>query len=350
MVTLAPIEYAVRRSLGRRHALADMASRSWVVAPGRTQRVPRAVYLEETLGRATAAGPFSDLPDQYRLIAAREIYHRPTRAYALERAALVGSSIYVRGHRTPLAPDGGFRARDLLESAHFRRGALGCTYFGNMYFGHFWTDDVPLLMLAGDFGDAVRPARPLAPHARELLDVLALDVRDASSATFDELLVFDDCGQTRHKELRYRAVRDVFARKYRTAEPPWGVFLVRGASGTARVLVNEEALADALRAYGVVPVHPERLSLDALSRAIAGARLVVGVEGSQLLHGFYAADEDASFLVLQPPNRFGNIVKTYADCLGMSYGFVIGEPRGEGFHVHLDEVLRVIDRLEAPRG
>jgi hypothetical protein len=47
--------------------------------------------------------------------------------------------------------------------------------------------------------------------------------------------------------------------------------------------------------------------------------------------------------------RFGNIIKNYTDCLEMQYGFVVGEPSPAGFKVSLDEVLRVLERLEGGR-
>lgn len=125
------------------------------------------------------------------------------------------------------------------------------------------------------------------------------------------------------------------------------MFLFRGTTGAARTLANEEEVAEALRPLGIIPVHPERMSLADLSRALWGARLVVGVEGSQMFHGLYTAAEGAAFLALMPPARFGNILKNYTDCLGMNYGFVVGEPQGTTFSVRLDEVFRVIDLLGA---
>jgi capsular polysaccharide biosynthesis protein len=347
VLTLAPLEYAVRRSLGKRRTLEEMASRSWIIEPAHAQRVRAAVYLEQTLARATAAGPFSSLADQYQLIAAREVQHLPIRAHLLKGAALVGASIYVRGFRAPLAPEGGFRSRQLLAPVHLARGALGCTYFGNMFFGHFWTDDVPLMQLGAEFGQVVRTARPLTEHQRALLELVELRARLAGSVTFDELLVLDDRAQTRHKARRYRAIRQRFAERYRREGAPHGVFLFRGATGSARVLVNEAEIAAALEPYGFVAVHPERLSFDQLNQRIWGARWIVGVEGSQLLHGFYNAAEGARFLVLNPPMRFSNVIKSYTDCLDMHYGFVIGEPCTGGFRVELGEVLRVMDMLEA---
>lgn len=345
-MTLAPLEYAVRRSLSKRRTLEDMASRTWLIEKESTQSVPQAVYLEQTLQRATAAGVFSDLEDQYMLISARRVTHRPITGHVLKNAALIGASIYARGFREPLAPAGGFHPRELLDNMHAKQGALGCTYFGNMFFGHFWTDDVPLMQLGSQFGEPVRTSQPLARHQRELLDFIALKVRLASSMTFDELFVFDDRAQTKHKELRYRALRKTFAEKHHRRDAPRGVFVFRGNSGASRVLVNEQEIADALAAHGIVSVHPERLSLDDLSRAIWGARLVVGVEGSHLLHGLYNVAEGAAFLTLQPPMRFSNVLKSYTDCLGMHYGFVIGQACERGYRVDLEEVLQVMDMLD----
>ena len=347
MLTLAPLEYAVRRSLGRRRTLEEMASRTWVIEPPSTQQVPKAVYLEETLSRVTASAPFSTLDSQREIIAGGTSIHKAIRAFALKNTALLGSSIYVRGHRTPLAPDSGFRTRDLLEATRLPRAALGCTYFGNMFFGHFWTDDVPLMQLGSEIAEPVRTARPLTTHQAELLHLIDLRPRLSSSLLFDELVVLEDPAQTPSKERRYRKIREAFAKKYGRPDPPRGVFLFRGTSGKARSLVNEEEIAEALRPHGVVPVHPERMTLAELSRAVWGASLIVGVEGSQMLHGFYNAGEGASFLALVPPMRFGNIIKNYTDCLNMKYGFVVGEPRGDAFTVRVDEVLRVIDLLGA---
>jgi hypothetical protein len=347
MLTLAPLEYAIRRSLGHRRTLEQMAFRTWELEPSSTQPVPKATYLEATMSRVTAPAPFSTLDSQREIIAGGTSIHRPIRAFSLRNVALLGSSLYVRGHRTPLAPEGGFRARDLVAATRRTRAVLGCTYFGNMFFGHFWTDDVPLMQLGSEIAQPVRTARPLTPHQVDLLRLIDLKPLLSSSALFDELVVLEDPAQTPSKEKRYRKIRETFARSFARPDPPRGVFLFRGTSGAARSLVNEEEVAEALRPLGVVPVRPEGMTLAELSRAIWGARLIVGVEGSQLLHGLYNAAEGASFLALVPPMRFGNIIKNYTDCLNMKYGFVVGEPNGGStFSVPIDEVLRVIDLLE----
>jgi capsular polysaccharide biosynthesis protein len=350
MLTIAPVEYAVRRALGRRRTLRDMASRTWIVEPESSQSVPKATFIESTLSRVTAPAPFSTLKIQFDMIAGGEATHLPVRALLIRDAALVGSSVYVRGHRSPLAPEGGFRLRDLGAGVRVDKAALGCTYFGNMFFGHFWTDDVPLMQLAGETAEPVRTSRSLTGHQRELLDLLGLRPRLTSSLLLDELFVFEDSAQTPSKARRYRKIRELFAARFGRADPPRGVFVFRGKSGTARVLDNEAQVAEALSRHGIVPVHPERMTLAELSRAIWGARLVVGVEGSQMVHGIYNIADGGAFLALQPPMRFGNIIKNYTDCLKMRYGFVVGEPSATGFTVSVDEVLRVIDMLESRGG
>jgi hypothetical protein len=347
LFTLAPFKYAVKRALGRRSQLHEVAARTWVIEPESTQVVPKATFIESALSRVTAPAPFSTLQSQYEIIGGGEVTHLPVRALSLKNAALVGASVYAGGYRMPLAPKRGFAVADLLRPAHLGQAALGSTYFGNMFFGHFWTDDVPLMQLGQELAEPVRTARPLTGHQRELVDLLGLRPRLSGSLTFDELIVFEDAGQGKGKERRYRAIRDAFAREFSRPDPPRGVFLFRGAWGSARHLVHEEEIAAALLREGIVSVHPEQLSLSELARRLWGTRLVVGVEGSQLLHGPYTMAEGGSILALMPPMRFGNIIKNYTDCLGMKYGFVVGEPCDEGFEVKLDEVLRTIEMLEA---
>jgi hypothetical protein len=47
------------------------------------------------------------------------------------------------------------------------------------------------------------------------------------------------------------------------------------------------------------------------------------------------------------PSRFSNILKSYTDCLEMHYGFLIGRSCDQGYRVELEEVLRVMDMLDA---
>jgi len=58
-----------------------------------------------------------------------------------------------------------------------------------------------------------------------------------------------------------------------------------------------------------------------------------------------------AFLTLQPPNRFSNPIKNYADALGFGYGFVLGHQSGQdAFRVDLDDMLATLDLLRRHAG
>jgi hypothetical protein len=80
-------------------------------------------------------------------------------------------------------------------------------------------------------------------------------------------------------------------------------------------------------------------------KAVTGARLVVGVEGSHMLHALYAICDGGSVCLMQPPNRFNNVMKDYADCLNLQYGFTIGLQEADGFTIEVEKLKRVLDKL-----
>ncbi len=53
--------------------------------------------------------------------------------------------------------------------------------------------------------------------------------------------------------------------------------------------------------------------------------------------------DKGTVITLQPPYRFNNFTKDWADCLGMNYGFVVGDPAEDGFRIDVNDVLRTID-------
>lgn len=75
---------------------------------------------------------------------------------------------------------------------------------------------------------------------------------------------------------------------------------------------------------------------------------MVATEGSHLAHGILAADDDCTFLVLQPPRRFNNIYKGFTDAMGMRYAFLVGASRdGTNFVFSLGVVAGMLDRIDS---
>ena len=125
------------------------------------------------------------------------------------------------------------------------------------------------------------------------------------------------------------------------------MFLVRGSSGQRRVLLNEMELAASLSERGIHVVDVTKSSPQDVMEQCAHARVVIGVEGSQLNHGLISIADQGSMLVIQPPRRFNCHHKELCDILDARYGFVVGESvdKGADFSVDPDLVHRLLDRL-----
>jgi capsular polysaccharide biosynthesis protein len=121
----------------------------------------------------------------------------------------------------------------------------------------------------------------------------------------------------------------------------------RGQQGAARVLTNAAEIEQILVAQGFHIVDPEQSTVQEIVAATQGARLVVGLEGSHLLHCIYTMAQNGGLCVLQPPFRFNNVLKNYADCVGISYGFVIGEANEHGFAINPDELLHILAAIDS---
>jgi hypothetical protein len=123
-----------------------------------------------------------------------------------------------------------------------------------------------------------------------------------------------------------------------------GVFILRGGDGDLRFLRNERELAEHLRkSRGFRVVDPLKTDVPTIVATCAGARIVMGVEGSQLVHGVNVLPQGGSLLVLQPPNRFVSYFKYLTDRDHQNFGFVVGTPEGDGFKIDIQEVERTLD-------
>jgi hypothetical protein len=164
-------------------------------------------------------------------------------------------------------------------------------------------------------------------------------------ARIRRLTIYSDQGQSGCKLRRYRTLRRRLRAGAVVATGPPGVFLRRGTDGEPRRLVNEEALADRLAARGFDIIDPGALDAAEIVARTLDARMVVAVEGSHLSHALHTLADGGAWLVIQPPDRFALPYKEFADCLGMSFGFLVGSPEAGGFAVDLDEIDRMVDLL-----
>ncbi|WP_296229753.1 glycosyltransferase 61 family protein [Pseudomonas sp. UBA4617] len=349
--TLAAYRYMLRKRLGR-HGVTDLrsiAARSWEIAPGELTVSPPAFYLPGQLERVTGWEGKRFYPYVHpgpTMQGGISVQQAPTRGYLIKDVWLVEGALY-KGracHWLSLKPR---PFPTISVDYEVDRAAIYCTQNGNTWFGTWIAEDCPTYALACNEGVPVTTAPsarfPLYAQAPAYEDWLEMKPLRLRSAYFRELVLFDDQGNNRSRHVRYRAMGDKLLAHVAHAPHP-GVFLLRGGDGDLRLLRNELALAEHLRATrGFRIVDPLKSDVPDIVAACAGARVVIGVEGSQLVHGLNVLQPGGCLLTLQPPNRFVSYYKYLTDRDDQHFGFVVGTPEGNGFTVDIGEVERTLD-------
>jgi len=344
--SLAAVEHMLRKNIARKPArtLQSAAVKSWEIAPGEKSIAPPAFALPGQLERVTG-WEFSDEHPR-RQMQGGPVSHVATRGFLLQDVWLIDGALYKNDAHSWLAPRYNRLPRVRVER-EIERAAVYCTVPGNQYFGQWLMDDCVTYSLANAEGIPVTTAQPVNPHTHGYEDWLGMKPARLHNAFFRELVMFEDLSQNRHKHLRYRAMSDKLL-SHVNATPHPGVFILRGGTGELRLLHNEMALAEYLRERrGFRILDPATADVPSIVAACAGARTVVGVEGSGLMHGILVLQPGCSVLTLQPPNRFVCMYKFMTDRDSQHFGYVVGHAEGNGFRIDPVEVERTLDLFPA---
>jgi hypothetical protein len=338
-----------RRGLGRpSRSLFDVAVRQWEITAGQETISSRAFYLPDQLERIIGYA-FSPGPPRQVVEGGVPTLHGPTRGFLLRDVHLIDGTLYKGDASSCLHPRSS-RFPQLRVAEEVERGAVYCTFTGNRYFGQWLLDDCATYPLAEAEGIPVTTAHPIpCPAPGRVGHTLAyerwFDMKPhrLHSAVFRELVIFDDVGQNVGKRDRFRRLGKKLL-EHVDAKPHPGVFIIRGKTGERRVLKNELEIAERLRSTrGFRVVDIATADVPTLVATCAGARVVVGVEGSHLLHGIILLPPGGAVLTLQPPKRFCPILKELTDRDEQHFGFVVGSPDGEDSRIDVTEVERTLD-------
>jgi hypothetical protein len=341
---------AARAAMGYR-SLESQAHRRWTICDGETTRVPPALYPQGSLDRITAFSPWVRPENEMRSLRGDRIEHAATLAFEVHGVEIVDGLLY----KGPCEHRSGYGEARWFLGAGARRESLdrawvvstngGCHYFGIWARADLPTEELP----PGDERRLVMPNVGFAhePGYRRLL--ASPGATAVQWARVGALMFLRDFGENRSKEARYRALRQRLRERVVSSRPSFGVYLKRGATGERRVIANEAALDAFLGSRGFKVVEPAVLSPEQIAAQMLDARLVISCEGSHLAHSIYTMADDATLLVLQPPERFSLAFKAFTDRLGMRFAFVVGRPSQEGFEVDLDELAGFIDRIACRR-
>jgi hypothetical protein len=330
--------------------LESIASRSWEIAPGETSISPQAYYLENQLERVTGMA-YTDNPRR-DMAGGVESFQVPTRAFLIKDAWLIDGSLYTPSIRLDLhARRRLSRLRRHLPRVHIDRqidrAAIYSTIEGNEYFGLWLLDDCVNYPLAEAEGLPITSNQPVGRHVEAYENWLEMHPVRVDGAFLREVVLFDDWGANAHKFRRVAALREKLL-SHVQAEPHPGVFILRCGSGRSRIMHNERELAEYLRerrGFRIIDVNCD--DVPSIVAACAGARVVIGIEGSHLVHGLATMRPGGALVALQPPFRFCGVLKRMTDAHQQHFGFVVGEAEGAGFRVDAGEVERTLDLLPA---
>lgn len=346
MVSFTPLISRTLRKVGWNTTYQQAAVRSWKVESSSETLLRPAIFDPADLCKVTGVTSGSTYDYQFDRLTRSVIQHPPVYAHLLRDVLMVKGSLFKWNMVHHLAD----RTMPKIVSdprLEVKSAALASTYLGNRYFGHWLLDDLPLSLLASEYGPLFGHLgfdNHASEHQAEYISLLEPSVRYVQSALFHELIIFDYITENPFKAARYRDLRAQL-RKPAAGSPNPGVMLLRGASGQRRLLVNEDEIACRVAARGFRVIDPMTNKLSDIIIASQNARVLIGNEGSQLAHAFLPMDPGGAIFTLQPPFKFDNFWRDRSACMGGNYALLVGDQVDGGFQIDLDRLDRMLDEM-----
>ncbi len=352
-IQLIPYVRLVRRLFSGPGSLRSIAYQLDILCPEEKVTIPPAVFLPGQIDRVTTdriKDPWIPTVTSETEIAAAistTVTHAPTIAYHIKDAVLFDGSIYAGRYRYPFYPlgDNSVFVSQTRTSYHMDTGALASTYLGARYFFHWLADDCTRYLLAQEVARPVCTRTSAFSHQQKYQTYFGQDWTPIDRAHIDRLIVFQDFGQNSHKRKRYKILRDRIASHFPNSDRRAYIYLRRGKSGSPRVIQNEDEIVNVLMKRDFVIIDIASDNLDHIIGTLVNAKLVVSMEGSHVAHCIYAAPANSALLVLQPPDRFSAIHRSWSECLGIRFGFIVGAVGDAGYYFSISEILLTIDLL-----
>lgn len=324
--------------------VADACCRTWQLAPAQSKPVAPALYDPADLDHVQGTWPGTTIEAELQRLLTPVQHHAATRAFLLKDLDVVDGYIYGRRWKTRLLPVGPPIWASAPE-AHISQGTLACSWIGNVYFGHWVSDDLTLYLAAAELGNPFTLERTPYLHEPQYRELLHIANPALRRAHLDEMIVLEDIGQNDYKRRRYELLRSRLRAHVRKLGSEY-VYIRRGTSGEPRDIVNSPEVESFLGSKGFAVIDPEALRPIDIAAQLLDARVVISVEGSQLAHALLSMAQGGIMCCIQPPWRFNNIHRGQAECLSMRYASIVGRPCEGGFRVDIDGLKRLLDKMD----
>lgn len=333
------------RRLQRRHS--DSWPSSELLEQVEAFEVLPAIYDKAHLDRIVKVGFDRSLQSEKDKLDARNVISTPPEVMILRDVISCGGRLFQNSsnhfliHGNPIRQ--AFAPRPEYDHVVTTNSTLGLRYFG-----HWLGDDCAARKLplptSGTLKSFVRPTWPDSGFYEKAFNQVW---DDEETFYARKLSVFTDIGFGMGKKRRLQDLRAQMRRNYPVAENAGGIaYIQRGNGGEPRSMANEDELIARLSALGVKIVKAETGG-ETIARAMMDAKIIIGVEGSQINHATYNLHDKGALIVLQPPHRFYNPHHEWTRLLGMRYGTIVGHSKADDYIVDADEVIAMIDHLQS---
>ena len=344
----APYVRLAKRLLLGPGSLDAAAFRRDVLCPEEVEKILPAVFLPGQLDRVskqqTGAWGYKARDEAIAEAISTTVTYAPTIAYHIENAILFDGRIFAGRFKYPIAEKSLFESR-ANEENHIKSAALASSYLGTKYFGHWLADDCTRYLLAEDMNSPLCVRMPAYAHRHQYQTYFGQHWAPTDRAHIDHLVIYQDFSQNSLKQRRYKKLRGRIKAHFPKSDSNTCVYLRRGETGVLRTIQNEREIVDALAKRGFTVLDVATDNLECIIGTLINAKIVVSMEGSHIAHCTFTIPENSGLLILEPPDRFSGVHRSQAGCLGIRFGFVVGDHGDSGYRFSLPEILNTIDLL-----
>ncbi|WP_227271827.1 glycosyltransferase 61 family protein [Roseobacter weihaiensis] len=343
------LQNGIARKLGRNTDMDRRTCKLETLYPERHYDHKPALYLPGELDKIKAAGFGQPIERMIKIVKGKGLYSNTLarlevkNAYLTPKYAFSGALRRTFYHKAPSSLMQDFETRD--------HGTLVSSHVGCNFFGHWLRDDCATYPLAAREAGGTPLVMPIPSWAEQpdYARRFGQDWTPTRPAFFRTLSLYVDHGQNPHKAERFHALRQSLRTHARAeGKTPGGagmVYLKRGPQSTARTLTNEAEVIALLEKRGC-HIHEAESGISQLETAGLDARIMIGVEGSQLSHALYTMRDRGGLLVLQPHDRFFTSHLDWCREMDMEFAFMVGTPDQGGFSMDLEVLARTLEMLD----
>lgn len=337
--------YALKR-LGLRQSLSVAADKAEILQPEESEDVPLPLCLKGQTEFIIGVPPWDDLRDTIASATRTHFVNAPVVRYTLKNCVAYEYGFDFLGGRFNVSP---FNLKDFLIKplANIEDALYPMSFVSRKYFGHFLTDACATALLAQPGQALLIDDNKDWPHAAEYISAFNLKPAMPMPSFVQRLTFCSDLSEGTNKRTRYDELRRRIALSYGPrGTPTEAIYLRRGRTGAARLIADEDRLADELAARGYKIVTLEGATAADLAGQLRNARRVLSIEGSHISHVYYLAPPGVDLCVLMPNDRTVFVHRGISHSFGGRFGFVVCRRAGDAYRLDLDQVLRTLDLFD----